>query len=36
MTTPAWNLIDSLIAERAQETRPRALGEVIETLLAHF
>ena len=36
MTTPAWNLIDRLMAERAQETRPRALGEVIETLLAHF
>jgi hypothetical protein len=36
MTTPAWNLIDSLMAARAQETRPRALGEVIETLLAHF
>lgn len=36
MTTPAWNRIDSLMAERAQETRPRALGEVIETLLAHF
>ncbi len=36
MTTPAWNLIEELIAERAQETRPRALGEVIETLLAHF
>ena len=36
MTTPAWNLIDALLAERATETRPRALGEVIETLLAHF
>jgi len=36
MTTPAWRLIDALVAERAQETRPRALGEVIETLLAHF
>jgi hypothetical protein len=36
MTTPAWNLIDALTAERAQETRPRALGQVIETLLAHF
>jgi hypothetical protein len=36
MTTPAWNLIDRLVEERAQETRPRALGEVIETLLAHF
>jgi hypothetical protein len=36
MTTPAWNLIDALMAQRAQETRPRALGEVIETLLAHF
>ena len=36
MTAPAWNRIDSLMAERAQETRPRALGEVIETLLAHF
>jgi hypothetical protein len=36
MTTPAWNLIDALTAERAQETHPRALGEVIETLLAHF
>lgn len=36
MTTPAWNRIDSLMAECAKETRPRALGEVIETLLAHF
>ncbi|HLI80752.1 MAG TPA: hypothetical protein VKV03_12265 [Candidatus Binataceae bacterium] len=36
MTTPAWNRIDTLMAERAQQTRPRALGEVIETLLAHF
>ena len=36
MTTPAWNRIDALTAQRAQETRPRALGEVIETLLAHF
>ena len=36
MTAPAWNLIDALTAERAQQTRPRALGEVIETLLAHF
>jgi hypothetical protein len=36
MTTPAWNRIDNLLAERATETRPRALGEVIETLLAHF
>jgi len=36
MTTPTWNRIDALLAERSQETRPRALGEVIETLLAHF
>jgi hypothetical protein len=36
MTTPAWNRIDSLMAERDHETRPRALGEVIETLLAYF
>jgi hypothetical protein len=36
MTTPAWNRIDSLMAERDNETRPRALGEVIETLLAYF
>lgn len=36
MTTPAWNRIDALVAERANQTRPRALGEVIETLLAHF
>ncbi len=36
MTTPAWLRIDSLTARRAQETRPRALGEVIETLLAHL
>lgn len=34
MTTPAWNLVDSLMAERAQATRPRALGEIIEALLA--
>jgi hypothetical protein len=36
MTTPAWNQIDNLMAARAHQTRPRALGEVIETLLAHF
>jgi hypothetical protein len=36
MTTPAWNRIDSLMAERTTATRPRALGEVIETLLAYF
>jgi hypothetical protein len=36
MTSPAWNRLDSLVADRAQETRPRALGEIIETLLAHF
>jgi hypothetical protein len=36
MTRPAWNRLDTLTAERAHETRPRALGEVIETLLAHF
>ena len=36
MTTPAWNRIDAMTAQRAHETRPRALGEVIETLLAHF
>jgi hypothetical protein len=36
MTTPAWSRIDSLMAERIRETRPRALGEVIETLLAVF
>ena len=36
MTTPAWNRIDTLMAERPKETRPRAIGEVIETLLAHF
>ncbi len=36
MTAPAWNRIDALMAERGQATRPRALGEVIETLLAHY
>jgi len=36
MTMPAWDRIDALLAERPHETRPRALGEVIETLLAHF
>jgi hypothetical protein len=36
MTTPAWSRIDSLMEERATATRPRALGEVIETLLAYF
>lgn len=36
MTTPAWARLDALVAQRAHETRPRALGEVIETLLAHF
>jgi hypothetical protein len=36
MTTSAWNRIDGLIAESATETRPRALGEVIEVLLARF
>lgn len=36
MTTLAWHRIDALMAQRAQATRPRALGEVIETLLAHF
>ena len=36
MTTPAWSRIDALMAERGQVTRPRALGEVIETLLAHY
>ena len=36
MTTPAWNQIDNLMAARAHQTRPRALGEVIETLLAHL
>jgi hypothetical protein len=36
MTMPAWNLLDGLMAERATDTRPRALGEIIETLLVHF
>ena len=36
MTAPAWNRIDGLMAQRATQTRPRALGEVIETLLAHY
>jgi hypothetical protein len=36
MTTPAWSRLDALVAERAHETRPRALGQVVETLLAHF
>ena len=36
MTAPAWNRIDALMAERRQATRPRALGEVIETLLAFY
>lgn len=36
MTAPAWIRIDALLDARPHETRPRALGEVIETLLAHF
>ena len=36
MTAPAWHRIDTMVAERPHETRPRALGEVVETLLAHF
>ncbi len=36
MTTPAWNRLDAMTALRAHQTRPRALGEVLETLLAHF
>jgi hypothetical protein len=36
MTTPAWHRIDGMTAQRVRQTRPRALGEVIETLLAYF
>lgn len=36
MTRPAWSRLDTMLAEDAGATRPRAFGELLERMLARL